>query len=162
LCGPCPVGSDGAELRPQDELYAREQGSIRWLRCLRCDSWVTLIRPESPARRYPPDRESITIPWRGKALRDPVLLRVIAIDRVIHFIILTPLGIGVLAIAGNGDALRSRFYRALAALRNGGATGAAQHGQHLGLFHAPALKVLGFLINLSVAAIRSSLSACSA
>jgi hypothetical protein len=33
------VGADAAELRPQDELYAREQGSIRWLRCLRCNSW---------------------------------------------------------------------------------------------------------------------------
>jgi uncharacterized membrane protein (DUF2068 family) len=128
------VGADAAELRPQDELYAREYGAIRWLRCLRCDSWVALAPPERPARRYPPDRESIQIPRRGKALRDRVVLRVIAIDRLIHFIILTALGIGVLAIAGNADALRSRFYRVLTDLQNGVAGGAVQNGRHVGFF----------------------------
>ena len=130
------VGTDVAELRPQDELYAREQGPIRWLRCLRCDSWVALARPEHPARRYPPDRDSIQIPWRGKALRDRLALRLIAIDRAIHFVILTALGIGVLAIAGNADALRSRFYRVLTDLQNGVAGGGVQNGRHGGLLHA--------------------------
>jgi uncharacterized membrane protein (DUF2068 family) len=129
------VGTDAAELRPQDELYAREYGSIRWLRCLRCDSWVALAPPEHPARRYPPDRGSIQIPRRGKALRDRVVLRVIAIDRLIHLIILTALGIGVLAIAGNADALRGRFYRVLTDLQNGVAGGAAQNSRHVGFFH---------------------------
>jgi uncharacterized membrane protein (DUF2068 family) len=129
------VGTDAAELRPQDELYAREYGSIRWLRCLRCDSWIALAPPEHPARRYPPDRDSIQIPRRGKALRDRLLLRVIAIDRLIHFIILTTLGIAVLAIAGNADALRGRFYRVLADLQNGVAGGAVQNSRHAGFFH---------------------------
>ena len=129
------VGTDAAELRPQDELCAREYGSVRWLRCLRCDSWVALARPEHPARRYPPNRESIEIPRRGKALRDRVVLRVIAIDRVIHFIILGALGTAVLAIAGNAAALRSRFYRVLTDLQNGVAGGAAQNGGHVGFFH---------------------------
>lgn len=129
------VGADAAGLRPQDELYARDYGAIRWLRCLRCDSWVALVPPEHPARRYPPDRESIQIPRRGKALRDRVVLRVIAVDRLIHFIILTALGVGVLAIAGNADALRSRFYRVLTDLQNGVAGGAAQNSRHVGFFH---------------------------
>ncbi len=129
------VGTDAAELRAQDELYAREYGSVRWLRCLRCDSWVALGPPEHPARRYPPNRESIEIPRRGKALRDRVVLRVIAIDRVIHFVILSALGVGVLAIAGNVVALRSRFYRVLTDLQNGVAGGAAQNGGHVGFFH---------------------------
>ena len=130
------VGTDAAELRPQDEPYAREQGSMRWLRCLRCDSWIALSRPEHPVRRYPPDRESIQIPWRGKALRDRIVLRVIAIDRVIHFVILTALGVGVLAIAGNADAIRTRFYRVLTDLQNGVAGGAVQNGRHVGFLHA--------------------------
>ena len=129
------VGSDAAELRPQDELYAREYGSARWLRCLRCDSWVALAPPEHPARQYPPDRESIQIPRRGKARRDRVVLRVIAVDRLIHFIILAALGIGVLAIAGNADALRGRFYRVLTDLQNGVAGGAVQTSRHVGFFH---------------------------
>jgi len=129
------VGTDAAELRPQDELYARDSGSIRWLRCLRCDSWVALAPPEHPARRYPPDREAVEIPRRGKALRDRVVLRVIAIDRVIHFLILAALGIGVLAIAGNEAALRTRFYRVLTDLQNGVAGGTVQNGRHVGFFH---------------------------
>jgi len=129
------VGTDAAELRPQDELYARDYGTIRWLRCLRCDSWVALAPPEHPARRYPPDRDAIEIPRRGKALRDRVVLRLIAIDRLIHFIILTALGIGVLAIAGNEAALKSRFYRVLTDLQNGVAGGTVQNSGHVGFFH---------------------------
>ena len=64
------------------------------------------------------------------------MLRAIAIDRAIHCIILTALGIGVLAIADNADALRSSVYRVLAALQNGAAGGAAQNGQHAGFFGA--------------------------
>jgi uncharacterized membrane protein (DUF2068 family) len=129
------VGTDAAELRAQDELYARDYGPIRWLRCLRCDSWVALAPPEQPTRRYPPDRDSIQIPRRGKALRDRVVLRVIAIDRLFHFIILTALGIGVLAIAGSSAALKSRFYRVLTDLQNGVAGGAVQNSRHVGFFH---------------------------
>lgn len=129
------IGTDAAELRPQDELYAREYGSIRWLRCLRCDSWIALVPPEDPARRYPPDRESIQIPRRGKALRDRVVLRVIAVERLIHFIILGALGTGVLAIAGNAGALRGRFYSVLTDLQNGVAGGVVQNGRHVGFFH---------------------------
>jgi uncharacterized membrane protein (DUF2068 family) len=96
---------------------------------------VALKRLESLARRYPPDRRSIQIPWRGKALRDRVVLRVIAIDRLIHFIVLTALGIGVLAIAGNADALRSRFYRVLTDWQKGVTGGALQNGRHVGFSH---------------------------
>ncbi|MBV9809244.1 MAG: DUF2127 domain-containing protein [Solirubrobacterales bacterium] len=130
------VGTDAAKLRAQDELYAREQGRTRWLRCLRCDSWVARARPQHPARRYPPGRESIRIPRRGKALRDRLVLRAIAIDRLIHCVIFAALGIGALAIASNGEALRGRFYRVLTDLENGGAGGAAQSGRHVGFFHA--------------------------
>jgi len=130
------VGTDAAKLRAQDELYAREQGRTRWLRCLRCDSWVALARPQHPARRYPPGRESIQIPRRGKALRDWLVLRAIAIDRLIHCVILTALGIGALAIASNAEALRIRFYRVLTDLENGIAGGVAQNGRRVGFFHA--------------------------
>ena len=130
------VGADAAELRPQDELYAREQESVRWLRCLRCDGWLARARPEHPASPYPPDRGSIQIPPRGKALRDQVVLRFIAIDRAIHFIILAALGIGMLSIAGNADALRTRLYRVLTDLQNGGTTGGGRSSGHAGFFQA--------------------------
>ena len=31
------LGTDAAALRPQDDLFAREGGGLRWYRCLRCD-----------------------------------------------------------------------------------------------------------------------------
>ena len=120
-------------------------------RCLRCERWVAVNALRTRPARYPPDRASIQISWRGKALRDRVVLRVIAIDRMIHFIIVTSLGVGAPAIAGSADTRSSRFSRVLATLQDG-ERGGAQNGQHVGFFHAPAPKMIGFLINLAVAA----------
>jgi hypothetical protein len=127
------VGTDVAELREQDSLLARDAGGVRWHRCLRCDSWVGLPAPTGPAGRHLPDRDGIKVPLRGKALRDKVVLRLIAIDRVIHFVILVALGIGVLAIAGNEPSVRSRFYRILADLQGGVAGGPVQTSGHVGI-----------------------------
>jgi uncharacterized membrane protein (DUF2068 family) len=127
------VGTDVEELREQDALLARDAGGVRWHRCLRCDSWVALQVPSSPPRPHLPDRADIEVPLRGKALRDKVVLRLIAVDRVIHFVILVALGIGVLAIAGNEASVRSRFYRILADLQGGVAGGPVQTSGHVGL-----------------------------
>jgi uncharacterized membrane protein (DUF2068 family) len=125
------VGADAAELRAEDAVFAREQGSTRWLRCLRCDSWVALPRPVHPARRHPPDREQIVLPRRGKALRDKVVLRLIACDRAFHFLVLGILGIAVLAVAANERSLHKTFYRVLTDLQ-GGAGGPVQNSGHVG------------------------------
>ena len=39
------VGMDAAQLRPEDGVFAREAGGLRWYRCLRCDSWLPLQPP---------------------------------------------------------------------------------------------------------------------
>src|SRR6185437_2880067 len=52
-------------------------GGLRWYRCLRCDSWLALTPPEHPARKYPPARDEIMLPLRGKPLRDRYILRLI-------------------------------------------------------------------------------------
>ena len=129
------VATDAAELRPQDALLADDQGQVRWHRCLRCDSWVALPRPGSPTRRYPPDRHEIVIPLRGKALRDRVVLRLIAIDRAFHFLILGLLGVGVLAFAANERTLRDAFYRVMTDLQGGVAGGPVQSTGHVGILH---------------------------
>jgi uncharacterized membrane protein (DUF2068 family) len=92
---------------------------VRWHRCLRCDSWVALPPPSAPATRHPPDRDAITVPLRGRALRDRVVLRLIALDRVLHFVILVLLGVVVLVVAANEHSLRSSFYRVVTALQGG-------------------------------------------
>jgi uncharacterized membrane protein (DUF2068 family) len=129
------VGTDAAELRPQDAPLAREQPPIRWHRCLRCDSWVALPPPRSPARATPPDRDAIEIPLRGKALRDRVVLRLIAVDRALHFTILVLLGIAVIAFAGNETSLRDAYYRILTDLQGGVAGGPVQNTGHVGFLH---------------------------
>src|SRR6185437_8350670 len=78
------------------------------------------------ARPHPPDRDEIERPLRGKALRDKVVLRLIAVDRAFHFIILVLLGIGVIAFAGNESSLRDAYYKILTALQGGVAGGPVQ------------------------------------
>ncbi len=129
------VGMDSAELRSEDRLFAIDAPPIRWHRCLRCDSWVPLERPASPARPYPPERDEIAVPLRGKALRDKVVLRLIAVDRVLHFVILTLLGVAVLLIAANEHSLRASFYRVLTDLQGGVAGGPVQNTGHVGILH---------------------------
>jgi hypothetical protein len=123
------VGIDAAELRPEDDLFARELAGSRWHRCLRCDSWVALPPPESPVGQYPPVREEIELPLRGKALRDKVVLRLIACDRAFHFLVLAILGVAVLLVAANEVSLHKTFYRVVADIQ-GGAGGPGQNGGH--------------------------------
>jgi uncharacterized membrane protein (DUF2068 family) len=129
------VGLDAAEVRPQDALVVRDQGHLRWHRCLRCDSWVALAPPERPLAQHPPERDQIVVPLRGKALRDRVVLRLIAVDRAFHFIVLVLLGIAVLAFAGNETSLRDAYYRVLTGLQGGVAGGPVQTSGHVGILH---------------------------
>lgn len=129
------VGLDARLPREQDALLTREDGEVRWHRCLRCDSWTPLPRPEAAAREHPLERHEIVIPLRGKALRDRVVLRLIALDRVIHFFVLAVLGLAVLLFAGDRTSLRSSFYRVLTALQGGVAGGPVQSSGHVGILH---------------------------
>jgi uncharacterized membrane protein (DUF2068 family) len=130
------LGTDVDELRPEDDVFARDKGPVRWHRCLRCDSWVALPPPaSSTGRRYLPAREEIVLPLRGKALRDKVVLRLIAVDRAFHFVILSLLGIGVIAFAGNEASLRDAYYRILTDLQGGVAGGPVQSSGHVGILH---------------------------
>jgi uncharacterized membrane protein (DUF2068 family) len=94
---------------------------------------VALPIPSAPAGAHLPDRAEIQIPLRGKALRDKVVLRLIALDRALHFVILVGLGIGVVAIAGNEASVRTRFYRILTDLQGGVAGGPVQTSGHVGI-----------------------------
>jgi uncharacterized membrane protein (DUF2068 family) len=135
LQGHALVALDAAEVRPQDAQLVRQYAGLRWHRCLRCDSWVVLPPPEQPARGHPPDRDEIQIPPRGKALRDKVVLRLIAVDRAIHFTILVLLGIAVLLFASNETSLRDTYYRILTDLQGGVAGGPVQNSGHVGILH---------------------------
>ena len=128
------VGTDAAELRLEDAIFAREDADgTRWLRCLRCDSWLPLPALEHPARPFPPQRAEIELPLRGKRLRDKIVLRLIAIDRAFHFVVLAGLGALVLVFSTDRATLHQSFYKVIADLQ-GGVVSGQSHSSH-GLLH---------------------------
>ena len=127
------VGTDAAQLWPDETIIAREIDGVRWYRCLRCDSWLPLAPPVKPKRDLPPTRDEIALPLRGKALRDKIVLRVIAIDRLIHFIVLGLLAAAVALFASHEIRVRDVFYRIVNAVQ-GTNTSPAHPAQH-GLLH---------------------------
>jgi uncharacterized membrane protein (DUF2068 family) len=128
------IGTDAAELRDQDAVFARDIDGVRWYRCLRCDSWLALSEPAAAARRHPPDRDEIDLPLRGKALRDKIVLRVIAVDRAFHFVILGLLAIAIFLFTAHQVELRNTFYRVVADIQHGAGGAPVQTG-HVGILH---------------------------
>jgi uncharacterized membrane protein (DUF2068 family) len=124
------LGTDAAALRPEDELFARQSGGLRWYRCMRCDSWLALTPPDHPTRKYPPSREEITLPLRGKPLRDRYVLRVIAVERMVHFLVLGGLAAVVFLFAGDRAMLSQDFTSILKDLQGGlgGPVASSNHG----------------------------------
>jgi uncharacterized membrane protein (DUF2068 family) len=127
------LGSDVERLRPEDAIVAREEDGLRWYRCVRCDSWLPLPPPESATRETLPPREEIELPLRGRALRDRVVLRIIAIDRAIHFVVLAIVAVAIFLVAAHEVRLRSFVYRVLNAVQ--GTTGGPAQSPHHGFVH---------------------------
>jgi uncharacterized membrane protein (DUF2068 family) len=129
------VGTQAARLRPADALLARESADgLRWYRCLRCDAWVPLPPPTHPTADHLPDRDAITLPLRGRPLRDRWVLRLIAVDRVVHCLVLALLAGAVFVFVGNRAELSTTFFRVVDAVQGGvggptGPTGTGILGQ---------------------------------
>jgi uncharacterized membrane protein (DUF2068 family) len=132
LRGHAIVGAGCARIEPADEDIVRQIDGIRWHRCLRCDSWLPLAAPPPAAvtRRGLPPRGEIDLPLRGKPLRDKIVLRLIAIDRVFHFLVLALASVAVFFVASDRTALRDQFYDILDGLHAafGGFTTGGQGG----------------------------------
>ena len=114
------LGTDVADIRPEDALVAWEgTDGVRWYRCLRCDAWLPLLPPDRPVRQHLPPRDQVTLPLRGKALRDKYVLRLIAVDRFVHFVMLGLLAAAVLVFRKNQAALDSYWVSLLRNLQAG-------------------------------------------
>jgi uncharacterized membrane protein (DUF2068 family) len=109
-----------AQIRPEDALIARQDpDGLRWYRCLRCDSWLPLSPPQIPRRQFLPPREEIELPLRGKALRDKYVLRLIAVDRILHFLVLGVLAAALLVFAHDRAALDAYWLGIMRDLQSG-------------------------------------------
>jgi uncharacterized membrane protein (DUF2068 family) len=124
------LGTDVQRLRPEDAVVVREEHGLRWYRCVRCDSWLPLPPPSAPARETMPAREEIELPLRGRPLRDKVVLRIIAVDRALHFVVLAVLSAAVFLFASHQVRLRDFVFRVVNAAEGTNTTPA--HRAHSG------------------------------
>jgi len=99
LHGHALVGTDAAQIRPDDSALVRNWGGMRLHRCLRCDAWLALPEPRTATRPFPPTRAEIELPLRGRPLRDRYVLRLIAIDRAVHVVVLAVAALLLLLVA---------------------------------------------------------------
>lgn len=126
------IGTDVAHLRDEDGVIARQDADgLRWYRCVRCDSWLPLLPPDNPPLDQLPPREDIELPLRGRALRDRYVLRVIAVDRVLHFLVLGILAAALILFAHDKKTLDSYWLRIIRNLQAG--AGGPVRDTHSGL-----------------------------
>ena len=105
LGGHVLVGTDAAHVDDGDYLVVRQHEGVRWHRCLRCDGWLPHRAPEDPARPTVPGRDEIELPLRGPLLRDRYVLRLIAVDRALHVLVLSVLAIVIIVYIGHRGAI---------------------------------------------------------
>ena len=142
----------GRARRPEDPALAREMAGLVWHRCLRCDAWLPAEAAPDPGAVQagavqaggaqagtgdggvgsadPAARDGVTPPLRGRLLRDRYVLRLIAVDRAVHVVVLAALAALVLLFARHRDQLQGRFARVVADLQGsvGGPVHAGGHG----------------------------------
>ena len=122
------MGTDAAEVTPADALVVRVHDGIRWHRCLRCDDWVVRPVPEHPSRGSVPAPAEIAVPDRGPVLRDRYVLRLIALDRAIHVVVLSLLAFVLFTFARHDQAWHREYVTIMNDLSGGVPGGAKSHG----------------------------------
>jgi len=113
------VGTDAREIEPDGGLLVREVAGTRWHRCLRCDAWIPLPPPEHPTRQHIPPREEIEVPARGPVLRDRYILRLIALDRAVHVVVLGTLATILFLFARHDTSLHRDYVNVMNDLSGG-------------------------------------------
>ena len=76
--------------------------------------------------------DEVELPLRGKALRDKIVLRIIALDRAFHFVVLAFVAVAVFLVARNQLHLRHSVFRLVNAVQG---TSGDPTGQSHGILH---------------------------
>ncbi len=135
VCGIRGHELPGAALDTVDERHAAIARDTvdgrRLVRCLRCGDWV-VVDPPAPGADGTTidDVDEIPRPPRGKALRDEFVLRIIAIDRVLHTVAFAAVGVAAVVIDRNISGVHDWANSLLGDLNNAqqGSGGASSHG----------------------------------
>ena len=106
--GHATFAPDEADLR--NRLRADTPVGEAW-RCLRCETFVV-----GPARHSGPADTAPEIP-RGRLLRDRVVMRILALDRLVRSMIFFAVAVGVFKVNGSREQLQDAFERDLPLLR---------------------------------------------
>jgi uncharacterized membrane protein (DUF2068 family) len=119
-----------ATLRPEDAGVGVDlPDGRRFARCLRCDCWLVVPRPLSPSSETLPPLSRIILPRRGEELREAIVVRIIAIDRIVHVVLFGGLFALALELRLNIGPLHDVAQRFLDAL-NGVTANSTQGASH--------------------------------
>ena len=119
LRGHLIVGAQQADQSGHADLLVRPDDNHRgvdWYRCMRCDAWLPMTdsaQLDDPADRRTPPAGPVNIPLRGRPLRDRFVLRLIAVDRIIHFLLIGAVGVAIFLFANHRDQLKGNYTRIL-------------------------------------------------
>lgn len=125
------VGAEAGSISKEHASYARDIEGIRWLRCLRCESWVPLTTPTVASTVPAPAPAALTLPVRGRQLRDRYVLRLIVLDRCLHVLVLGALAVAIFLFAQDKASLHHTYLAILNGLQQG--VGGPSGTTHAGL-----------------------------
>ncbi len=121
LHGHTLVGLDVKTITAEDDDIVRERDGLRWHRCLRCDTWLPRKNPSlaETTREFIAPRDHIEVPLRGRPLRDRFVLRLIAVDRIFHVLVLSVIAVAVFLFAQERNRLHQVYVRILTDFQGG-------------------------------------------
>ena len=124
----------GADLETLDERHAAlaraTSDGRRLVHCLRCGAWVVVDPPKPGTGRTLETLDELERPRQGKALRQAIILRVIAIDRAVHMLAFSAVAVAAIAVDRNIGAVHSWAQGMLDSLERAqhGSGGVSAHG----------------------------------
>jgi uncharacterized membrane protein (DUF2068 family) len=124
----------GASVLPLDarhDVLARETvDGRRLVQCLRCGDWIVTDPPATDAGVVLDRVDDLQRPRRGRALREAIVVRIIAIDRAVHTVAFAAVAAAALALRWRLDAVQGWARGTLDALESArqGQGGASTHG----------------------------------
>jgi uncharacterized membrane protein (DUF2068 family) len=124
----------GASVEPLDgrhHVIARSTtDDRRVVQCLRCRTWSVIDPPPAGTGVAIESLDAVQRPRRGRALRDAIVLRVIAIDRAVHTAAFGAVAVAAFALRWKIDAVHGWANDVLQALSSArkGQGGASSHG----------------------------------